>query len=343
MSATPSQSASMQMHRANGQNDSFRPSWLFRNGHVQTLAGTYVFGRWPSRTMLPKIISRWGEVPVGDGDRLVYLDECPGEWRSGDRVVLLLHGLSGSHDSPYMRRVAGMLHRRNARTIRLDWRGSGAGIELARYPYHSGRSGDLLATINEIKNRIPNSPINVVGFSMGGNILLKLLGESGDSSGITRAVSVCPPVDLAYTVQQLQFGLARYYDHYFAKACIRDVRRRQQMRPDAIVPDGWFSRPPRTMREFDESFTAPVCGFASADDYYLQSSARQFLPKIVVPTLIIAAQDDPVVPFGPLESAELSSAIQISAPRHGGHMGFVTSGGPGWLDRQIVDWASGES
>ena len=92
------------------------------------------------------------------------------------------------------------------------------------------------------------------------------------------------------------------------------------------------------MREFDESFTAPICGFASAQDYYARSSAKQFLPSICIPTLIIAAQDDPVVPFDPFGSAVLSPSTRLLAPRYGGHIGFVTHKGPGWLDQQILNW-----
>ena len=105
-------------------------------------------------------------------------------------------------------------------------------MALARYPYHSGRSADLLATVTNLRRRFPESPLYVVGFSMGGNILLKLLGELGAASQaenlVTRAVAVCPPIDLAYTVDHLRNGLARWYDHYFARVCVEDVRRRKQ-------------------------------------------------------------------------------------------------------------------
>ena len=199
-----------------------------------------------------------------------------------------------------------------------------------------------MATIQELMRRFPLSPLSLIGFSMGGNITLKLLGERttppGVLAAISRAVAVCPPIDLSFTVDSLRFGLARWYDAYFTKACIRDVRTRQRLRPDAIIPDGWFDHPPTTMRQFDESFTAPVCGFASSEDYYRRSSAKQFLTSIEVPTLIIATQDDPVVPFTPYHEASLSSAIHLSVQKYGGHMGFVATRGVGWLDRQILDW-----
>ena len=324
MTATPPESSSVTNVNPTEPSDLFQPSWLLRNGHIQTLAGTYLFGRTKDRSGLTTSVSTVGEVLVDDGDRLVYHDECPEDWRPGDRVALLLHGLAGSHASPYMER--------------LDWRGCGAGMSLARLPYHSGRSDDLRATITEVQSRCPSSPICLIGFSMGGNVALKLLGESSKIDGVIRAVAVCPPIDLSETIEYINTGWARVYDAYFAKTCIRNVQHRQLVRPDAIVPEGWFGRPPRSMREFDETFTAPVCGFASAADYYSLCSAKQFLPGITVPTLIIAAQDDPVVPFGPFVDAKLSPTIKLRAPRHGGHLGFVTTNGPTWLDRQVIDW-----
>lgn len=341
-SQTETQISSPETLRLTDESGSFSPPWILRNGHVQTLAGTYVFGRWANQDSRLTVTKSLGEVPVDNDDALVFHEECPQDWRPGAPVVLLLHGLAGSHESPYMSRIGRQFCRRGARAVRLDWRGSGAGMALAKYPYHSGRSDDLLATVNDLRRRFPDSPLSVVGFSMGGNILLKLLGEPGSASfsqaAITRAIAVCPPIDLEFTVDHLRNGLARWYDHYFAQVCVRDVRQRKEMRPDAIVPDGWFSRPPRTMREFDESFTAPVCGFKNASDYYSRSSAIGLLPNITVPTLIIAAQDDPVVPFSPLERAPLSPTMELRAPKSGGHMGFVTSMGLGWLDRQVVSW-----
>jgi predicted alpha/beta-fold hydrolase len=342
MSATPFEAANLPSRQLVERDNLFQPPWVLRNGHAQTLAGAYLFSRWPLRDACSNLTTAMGEVSLNDGDRLIFHDDCPTDWQQGDRVALLLHGLAGDHNSPYMPRIARQLNQRRVRTIRLDWRGCGAGTSLARYPYHSGRSADLEATLDELQRRFRNSSMSVIGFSMGGNVLLKLLGEAGalanGAAGISRAVAVCPPINLAVTVEYIRSGWARWYDRYFAKVCIRDVRRRLRVRPDSIVPDGWFGRLPRTMRDFDESFTAPVCGFSSAAAYYARCSACQFLPTIAVPTLIIAAQDDPVIPYAPFHEATLSPAVELRAPRHGGHLGFVTSSGPGWLDRQIIDW-----
>lgn len=322
--------------------DEFLPPWMFRNGHVQTLAGMYVYAPRAARQAVASSTLTTGEVLLCDGDRLVYHDECPTQWKSGDRVALLLHGLAGSSASSYMRRISRLLHKQHVRTVRLDWRGCGAGAALARYPYHSGRSNDVAATIAEIQTRCPNSPITVIGFSLGGNITLKLLGENRSSretlGNVDRAIAVCPPIDLITTVQSLWKGWARLYDRYFCKACVRDVCQRREVRPDAVVPDGWFSQSPKSLYEFDDTFTAPVCGFESALDYYAKSSSLQFLTAIQIPTLVIAAQDDPVIPYHQFQAADFSPTTELRAPRHGGHMGFCTTSGVGWLDRQIVEW-----
>lgn len=337
MSATSTESSFMSLEGPANPMDSFQPPWMFRNGHIQTLAGTYLFGRTAHRLLLPTP-TVLHEVSVDCGDRVVFHDDCPVTWKPGDRVAVLLHGLAGSHQSPYMKRIATQLYQRGVRTMRLDFRGCGAGVTLARYPYHSGRTDDLKATISTVQALCPESPVCLIGFSMGGNIALKLLGETGPANGVARAVAVCPPIDLSVTIDFIGNGLARVYDAYFAKTCIKNVRRRQILRPDAVIPDGWFERPPRTMREFDETFTAPVCGFNSAAHYYECASSRPYLPTITVPTLIIAAQDDPVIPFAPFTETSLSSSTLLRAPRHGGHIGFVTTRGPGWLDHQIIDW-----
>ena len=145
----------------------FRPPWMFRNGHLQTLAGTYVYAPWAGRRQFSSSTLTVGEVSLSDGDRLVYHDNCPVGWAPGDRVALLLHGLTGSHASSYMARLAGLLNKHRVRTFRLDWRGCGAGVALARYPYHSGRSDDAAAMIAEITARCPGSPISLIGFSLG--------------------------------------------------------------------------------------------------------------------------------------------------------------------------------
>lgn len=322
----------------NQPEDKFRPPWWLRNGHMQTLAGAFLRAEPHHSEPRPAVTSAQIEFVLPDGDRLVAQDDRPFSWQTGAPVAILLHGLGGSNGSPYMRRIARQLNEKGIRSIRLDWRCCGAGLALARYPYHSGRSDDLDAAMAAIRNLCPGSEIMLVGFSLGGNVALKWLGEAATAANVSRAVAVCPPVCLASSVKRLGKGLGRWYNHYFTRVCIQHVRRRQLVRPDAIVPDNWFKRLPRTLQEFDETFTAPVCGFASAADYYQRCSAQPKLASISVPTLIVAAQDDPLIPFRSLVEAPLSTSTELRSSKHGGHLGFLGRGGPGWLDRQVMRW-----
>jgi len=323
---------------------SFRPPWFLRNGHVQTLAGMYLYGSRSASQRGLTVQRTSGRVQLSDGDRLVFQDECPAGWKPGDRVALFLHGLGGSHASPHMTRTATRFREQQIRTVRLDWRGCGAGGGLARAPYHSGRSNDLEETLQHLQELFPGSPFTVVGFSLGGNILLKWLGEAcaetNSPVGVDRAIAVCPPIDLSLTVDSLTKGWGRLYGDYFCRSILREVAYRRRRHPDTLIPDGWGKRLPKTIYEFDDTFTAPICGFQSAQDYYSKSSSGQRLSSITVPTLIVAAQDDPLIPFEQFKTATFSASTTLTAPRHGGHLGFCHWGGHAWLDQRIVEWGT---
>jgi len=328
------------------------PHPLIWGGHLQTLAAVFL----PRPQIVETAVQRL--VTLDDGDQLVLHDDCPPEWKPGDRAALLIHGLAGNHTSPYMRRISDKLQARGVRTFRMDLRGAGAGIALARYPYHSGRSPDAAAALQTISALCPGSPLSLVGFSLGGNITLKLLGEDPQAvpGELDRAVAVCPPVDLRACVESLRRGVNRLYDRYFARMLRGQVLARQRALPETIVPAGWprraigSDRPsgalrvryPRGVAEFDESFTAPVCGFETADNYYRLCSSAQFVPEIAVPTLILAAADDPLVPGESFERLGLPENVTLQITRHGGHLGYLGRHGADpdrrWMDWRVVDW-----
>lgn len=343
----------------------FLPHPLIRGGHLQTLAAVFMRQKHPAEQALQRVVA------LDDGDQLVLHDDCPADWKPGDRAALLIHGLAGNHSSPYMRRIAGKLRARGLRTFRMDLRGCGAGIALARYPYHSGRSPDAAAALRAISALCPGSSLSLIGFSLGGNITLKLLGEDPKAvpSELKRAVAVCPPVDLKACVESLRRGVNRLYDRYFARLLRQQVAERQRVLPETIVPAGWPGSPadpgapssdsrrtngqngtrpalsPRGVAEFDEAFTAPVCGFGTADNYYRLSSSAQFVPAIQVPTLILAAADDPLVPGVSFERLDLPADVTLQITRHGGHLGYLARHGTDpdrrWMDWRVVDWCYG--
>lgn len=314
----------------------FRPHPLLVGGHAQTLAGAYLPGhRYP-------YAARQHRVALADGDQLVLHDDCPGEWQSGDRVALLIHGLAGCHESGYMQRITHKLNARGVRSFRMDLRGCGAGHGLSRLPYHSGRSEDAAAAIEFLAQLAPGSPVTLLGFSLGGNITLKLVGElEGNACGnLDSAMAVCPPTDLAACSRQIARLQNRMYDRHFVRLLLKQIASQRQVVPDAA--DASFERRPRSLWEFDNSFTAVVCGFGTADNYYEQASSLPLLSKIQIPTQILSAADDPMIPPGPLLAAKLSPAVCLHMADRGGHLGFVGRGGIDpdrrWMDWRVVDW-----
>jgi predicted alpha/beta-fold hydrolase len=315
----------------------FHPYPLFRTGHLQTLAGIYLPQRAHRET------ARQHRVSLSDGDQIILHDDCPQTWEPAGRTALMIHGLTGCHASNYMQRIAARLNDRGVRTFRMDLRGCGAGPGLARLPYHSGRSDDAAAALRKIAELCPGSPTVLIGFSLGANISLKLLGESPADlpENLERAVAICPPVDLWQCVQTLARGLNRLYDRHFVRELIAQVAMKRRMIADAPVLEP--RRLPRTVFEFDETFTAPVCGFGTAANYYRLCSSAQFLPGIRVPTLILAADDDPLIPGAVFADLPRSSAVTLHVARSGGHLGFIgrRNGDPDrrWMDWRVVEWA----
>ncbi len=319
----------------------FRPHVLFRGGHAQTFAGAY----WPYRR--PVYRARKHHVRLADGDQIVLHDDCPASWRPKDRSALLIHGLAGCHESGYMVRLAHKLSERGIRAFRMDLRGCGAGVQLARLPYHSGRSEDAAAALEAIGRHLPHSPTTLVGFSLGANITLKLLGELGGRpcGNLDSAMAVCPPIDLAACSRHLSRLTNRVYDRHFVRSLLRHLEYRRSVLPEvAHVP---FDRRPRTLWEFDNTFTAVVCGFGTADDYYREASSVGRIPHIRRPTLVLASRDDPMIPCEALQQVNRPSCVRVHFADGGGHLGFVARRGIDpdcrWMEWRVIDWVMQQS
>jgi predicted alpha/beta-fold hydrolase len=362
----------------------FAPHPLVRGGHAQTLAAFF----WRREPFVERAARHFVAVP--DGDRVVLHDDRGPSWRTGDRVALLIHGLAGCHASPYLQRLVGKLQARGLRTFRMDLRGCGAAVGQTRRPYHAGQSADAAAALEKIAELCPGSPVALVGFSLGGNIALKLLGEAPSSvpANLERAMAVCPPIDLAACAKSLSRGVNRLYDRYFTRMVVRQVAQALRVTPDVPLPAGWprpgesrrargeccgapdatgSAKPqaensasgcdevdagaaatgfrlPRGIAEFDAAFTAPMSGFASAEEYYRRCSAAQFLPDIRIPALILASADDPLVPVAAFDRIDLPSTVSLCLTRHGGHLGFLgrANGDPDrrWMDWRVVEWCT---
>ncbi|MCG3181242.1 MAG: hypothetical protein BIFFINMI_03617 [Phycisphaerae bacterium] len=313
----------------------FRPHPLLPGGQLQTLAAALLPGPLPSESA-----DRF-TVALDDGDGLMLHDIRPLGWRTGDRAAVLIHGLGGSAASPYMRRIAGKLAACGVRAFRMEMRGCGAGAGLARLPYHSGRSGDAAAALHAVAHRCPGSPITLIGFSLGGNVALKLAGECGGSppAGLDSAVAVSPPIDLAACSRAIARSVNRLYDLNFARWLRRQVR--DQAKLVGPTPADTFVRRhrPATLFEFDSHVIAPICGFADADDYYARSSAARVLASARVEVRMLADRRDPMVPsriFGGVERP----GVSLTLTRGGGHLGWITTAARvpdrRWMDAWVV-------
>jgi predicted alpha/beta-fold hydrolase len=315
----------------------FRPHPLVRGGHAQTVLGAY----------LPHAARENGSVQhrigLADGDQLVLHDDCPANWKPGNRSALLLHGLGGCHGSPYMLRLALKLNAAGVRAFRLDQRGCGAGFALAQHPGHAGRSEDARAALERIGELCPDSPVSMIGYSLGGNIALKLAGECGsDPPGhLDSALAVGPPIDLQYCCEHMKTGLNWIYDRTFIRALVALVKRRHRELPElhACAP---LVPPPKWLIDFDNRYTAPLSGFADARDYYARCSSAPLLPNIRIPTQILTAADDPLIPVAMLRKAQRSSAVELHIADSGGHIGYFAKSGLDpdrrWLDWRLVEW-----
>lgn len=314
----------------------FEPHAFLRNGHLQTVAATIFGGR--------RSVYRAARhaVLLEDGDVTILHDDRPNGWQPTCPTALLIHGLAGCHQSPYMVRTAERLNEAGVRTFRMDMRACGAGEGRSRMPYHGGCSDDLFAALNRVAEICPASPINLVGFSVGGNVTLKLLGESPRRlpPQLSRSIVINPPIDLGVCVDHLSKAAACLYDRYFAKSLYRQFLRSDLLRGHA--PHFADAPRPRGMWEFDNLYTAAVWGFETVDRLYANTSSLPVISDIQIPTLLIASRDDPLIPVSIFEHLELPPLVTLHLTDHGGHLGFIGRKGSDpdcrWMDWRIVDW-----
>jgi predicted alpha/beta-fold hydrolase len=313
-----------------------RPS--LEGGHRMTLFGwgnPRYFPRLPAPTVRYFDVETHARV-------LAHCHWQPPHW---ERVTLvLLHGLNGSSDAHYMRGVAAKAFARGMNVVRLNQRNCGDTEHLSAGLFHSGLTSDVRRVVDELIAVDGLSSLGVAGYSLGGNLALKLAGEYGNSppSSVKAVCAVSPIIEISPCVRALERPRNFLYQWNF----VRDLKRRMQ-RKDRYWP-GRFDLTKldaiRTVREFDEVFTAPHFGFKNAEDYYHRASAMRVVDRICLPTLVMTAEDDPFVPLAPFQDLKIveNPHITVVACRHGGHCGFV---GPAageddgyWAEKQIVEF-----
>lgn len=316
----------------------FRPAWWLRNRHAQTLAGKYL----RSGRSLPLERRR---VDTPDGD-FVDLDFAP-EPAPAAPLVVLLHGLEGSTQREYMSLMFRELFDHGLQGVGMNFRGCGGEPNRVARAYHSGDTGDLAHVIAGLRRSQPGRPIGVAGFSLGGNVLLKYLGEQGDAAGIDAAAAVSAPFDLPGSAERLSNGvMGRLYGAYFLRSLRRKVRAKRHLLDGEVDVDRTLSA--RTLRDFDDACTAPLHGFTGADDYYVRSDVRRHLARIRVSALLIQSRDDPFLPRGATPDAGVADNPHLTAAftERGGHLGFVEGALPWrtrfWAEREAAKFLARE-
>ncbi|MDP5209075.1 hydrolase [Microbulbifer sp. 2205BS26-8] len=299
--------------------EKFSPAAGLGNCHLQT-----VFGRFHRPSPWIGTDCRWYETP--DGDCLALHAPHLLEDDPSSPLVLVLHGLEGSVASPYVQGLMASLLERQFQVAVMHFRGCGGIPNRLPRAYHSGDSEDPRWLVDQLQEAFPSTPIMVVGYSLGGNVLLKMLGEDGACSRIVAAVAVSSPMDLHACSRRINTGLSKLYQRHLL-GCLRMTLRQKAADPGmaAALPNVDDGASFVNFRRFDHVFTAPLHGFRSVDDYYTQASSKPLLRDIRVPTLIINAIDDPFVcPSAIPSQREVSSAVRLEVSERGGHVGFVS-------------------
>ena len=288
----------------------------------------------------------WQSLNLPDGD---FIDLCwnkEPDFTDTRPIVVVFHGLEGSINSPYAQHIMKALEQQGWNAVLMHFRGcSGRENNLPR-SYHSGDTGDAKFLIEYLQQKFPNVPVSAVGYSLGGNMLLKLQSEYGDSSPLNAAISICAPIQLDKCAERINKGFSKVYQKHLMKRLVKNVLRKYDQHDfvSQIALSKNKLKSLKTFRQFDDAFTGPIHGFGTAENYYRINSARQYIKNITKPTLVLQTIDDPfmTVDVIPKES-ELGGGVTLEVSRFGGHVGFVKGSifkPEYWLPERICEYLS---
>jgi len=299
---------------------SFAPRRGLSNGHLQTLVGNY----FPRPVFRVVSQAEAVEVDPSDGSRVL----CHCSWqteavRAACLTIVLVHGLEGSSDSQYIQGLAARAWDAGCNVIRMNMRNCGDTDHLTPTLYHSGLSGDVGAVVDNFTKTHGLRQVALVGYSMGGNLVLKLAGEWGNRAPLCAVAAVCPAIDLAAGSDALHEPVNRGYEWHFLRGLKRRYRRKAALYPDIYDTRGLG--PIRSVRQFDDKIVARYCGFRDADDYYFRAASARVVDRIAVPTLILHALDDPFIRLLPKTRAAIlaNPNMTLVETRYGGHCAFL--------------------
>jgi uncharacterized protein len=314
----------------------FAPRRRLTNSHLQTIIGNYL----PRPAFDIPCVAETVEVDPADSSRVL----CHCHWqaeqvRASRLTVVLVHGLEGSSNSRYIQGIAARAWDAGCSVVRMNMRNCGGTDGLSPTLYHSAQSGDVGAVVKHFASKFGLERVALVGYSMGGNLVLKLAGEWGNRAPLCAVAAVCPAIDLAAGSDALHEPANRIYEWHFLVSLMRRFRRKAALFPTIYSTAG--VGPIRSLRQFDDRIVARYCGFRDADDYYYRAASARVVDGIAVPTLILRALDDPFIRLTPETGAALRANPQITLVEtaHGGHCAYL-SDDPGneihWAEATVV-------
>jgi len=310
----------------------FVPRRCLANGHLQTILGNFL----PRPPLGLAVVSETVEVDPADGSRvLCHCHWQPERDRATRLTVVLVHGLEGSSDSRYIQGITARVWKAGCNVIRMNMRTCGGTETLTPTLYHSGLSGDVGVVVGHYAERFGLERVALVGYSMGGNLVLKLAGEWGDRPPLCAVAAVCPAIDLAPGADALHEPLNRAYEWRFLRSLMTRYARKAKLFPEIYATPKDIG-PVRSIRQFDDKIVARYWDFRNADDYYERAASARVVDKIAVPTLILRAQDDPFIRLLPETRLKLlaNPHITLVETRHGGHCAYLSRD-----SRNEIHWA----
>jgi hypothetical protein len=298
----------------------FAPRRGLFNGHLQTILGNYI----PRPAFRVPFTTELVEVDPADGSRVL----CHGHWQpDADRnqrlTVVMVHGLEGSAESRYIQGLTMRAWAAGCNIVRMNMRNCGDSDALTPTLYHSGLSADVGAVVEHFTRQFALERVALVGYSMGGNLVIKLAGEWGARPPLCAVAAVCPAIDLAAGSDALHEPMNRLYEWHFLRRLMRRYRRKAALFPDRYQMHG--IGPVRSLREFDNKIVARYCGFRDAADYYYRAASARVVDRVAIPTLILQALDDPFVRLTPQTRTAIVANPHISLIEtpHGGHCAYL--------------------
>ncbi len=316
--------------------NNYKPAFGLHNRHLQTIHSTFFRKKETLDFEIEKFI-------LSDGDFLeAYWLNKPKK-NDNKPIVIIFHGLQGSYLSPYINGIMSLFSKSSFSCVLMHFRSCSGVMNDKLSSYHSGKTDDAREFVSSVKKRFTSNNLFALGYSVGGNVLLKLLGEDGKSSPFKSAISICAPLDLRISVGAISQGFSRIYEYKILQSLKKDLLLKYEIY-DIEKVIGLKKEDVskiRNIREFDESYTSKVFGFETSQNYYKLCSSKPFLKSIQVDTLLIHSIDDPFMNKDILPSkTELSSKVNLELYPHGGHIGFISGSifkPIYWLDQKIIN------